>query len=37
MRAVFRSERAATLADAADPAALEEHRLWESTLADGID
>jgi hypothetical protein len=33
----FESERQATLADAQNPAALEEIRLWESTLEDGID
>jgi hypothetical protein len=33
----FESERQATLADAQSPAALEEMRLWESTLEDGID
>jgi hypothetical protein len=31
------SERQAVLADAQNPAALEEMRLWESTLEDGID
>lgn len=35
--AVFRSEREATLAEANDPAALAEYRLWDSTPADGID
>jgi hypothetical protein len=33
----FESERQAVLAEADDPAALEEMRLWESTLEDGID
>lgn len=33
----FESERQARLADAQNPAALEEMRLWESTLEDGID
>jgi len=33
----FESERQATLADAQNPAALEEMRLWESTLEDVID
>jgi predicted DNA-binding ribbon-helix-helix protein len=34
---IFESERRAVLADAGDPAAEEEMRLWESTLEDGID
>ena len=33
----FESERQAVLADAQDPAALEEMRLWEATLEDGLD
>jgi hypothetical protein len=37
IEAIFASERRATLADAQNPAALEEMRLWESTLEDGID
>jgi post-segregation antitoxin (ccd killing protein) len=32
----YRSEREATRADAANPAALAEERLWEATLGDGI-
>lgn len=32
----FRSEREATKADANNPAALAEERLWEATLGDGI-
>jgi hypothetical protein len=34
---IFESERRATRAEAQDPAALEEMRLWEATLEDGID
>jgi hypothetical protein len=37
LEAIFESERRATLADAQNPAVLEEMRLWESTLEDGID
>ncbi len=37
IEAAFESERQATIADAQNPAALEEMRLWESTLEDGID
>lgn len=37
LEAIFESERQATLADAQNPAALEEMRLWEATLEDGID
>jgi hypothetical protein len=37
IEAAFESERQATLADAQNPAALEEVRLWEATLEDGID
>ena len=33
----YRSEREATLAEADDPVALAEYRLWEGTLEDGID
>jgi Tfp pilus assembly protein PilN len=33
----FESERQAVLADAQSPAALEEMRLWEATLEDGVD
>jgi len=33
----FESERQAVLAEADDPAAQEEWRLWECTLEDGID
>lgn len=32
----YRSEREATKADAANPAALAEEKLWEATLGDGI-
>jgi len=34
---VFESERRATRVDARDPRALEELRLWESTLEDGLE
>ena len=37
LEAIFESERQARLADAQNPAVLEEMRLWESTLEDGID
>ncbi|MGH2855701.1 MAG: type II toxin-antitoxin system antitoxin MazE7 [Solirubrobacteraceae bacterium] len=37
IEAIFEAERQATLADAQNPAALEEMRLWEATLEDGID
>jgi hypothetical protein len=37
IEAIIESERQALLADAQNPAALEEMRLWESTLEDGID
>jgi hypothetical protein len=33
----FESERQAVLADAENPAAQEEMRLWEATLEDGLD
>jgi hypothetical protein len=33
----FESERRAVLADAQNPAAQEEMRLWEATLEDGLD
>ncbi|HEY2142106.1 MAG TPA: hypothetical protein VGG98_08600 [Solirubrobacteraceae bacterium] len=33
----FESERRAGRADASNPAVLEEMRLWEATLEDGID
>jgi len=33
----LRSEREATRADIADPAAQAEYRLWEATVGDGID
>jgi len=33
----FESERQAILAEAKDPVALEEMRLWETTLEDGLD
>jgi hypothetical protein len=35
--AIYESERQAIRADAQNPAVLEEMRLWESTLEDGID
>jgi len=35
--AVFRSEREATRADAANPEVAAEEREWEATLGDGID
>jgi predicted DNA-binding ribbon-helix-helix protein len=35
--AIFESERQAIRADVQNPDALEEMRLWEITLADGID
>lgn len=35
--AIFESERQATVADSQNPAALEEMRLWETTLEDGVD
>ena len=34
---IWESERRATCADAQNPAAQEETRLWEATLEDGID
>jgi hypothetical protein len=37
LEAIYESERQALLADAQNPAVLEETRLWESTLEDGID
>lgn len=37
LEAIFEAERQATLADAQSPAALEEMRLWEATLEDGVD
>lgn len=37
LEAIYESERKAVLAEAGDPAAEEERRLWESTLEDGID
>ncbi|MGA7703269.1 MAG: hypothetical protein WB998_00070 [Solirubrobacteraceae bacterium] len=37
LEAVWESERQATIADAQNPAALEDARLWEATLDDGID
>ena len=37
IEAIFESERQATRADAQNPAALEELRLWEATLEDGLD
>lgn len=35
--AIFESERRATRVDAQSPAALEEMRVWEATLEDGVD
>jgi hypothetical protein len=32
----YQSERKATQADAGNPAALAEERIWEATLGDGI-
>jgi hypothetical protein len=37
IEAMFESERQAVLADAENPQALAEMRLWEATLEDGID
>ncbi len=37
LEAIFESERRAIRAEAEDPAALEERRLWETTLEDGLD
>ncbi len=37
VEAVWESERQATIADARSPIALEDARLWEATLDDGID
>jgi hypothetical protein len=37
VEAIIESERQARRADAGDPAAEEEMRLWEATLEDGID
>jgi hypothetical protein len=37
IEAIWESERRATCADAQNPAALEDARLWEATLEDGID
>jgi hypothetical protein len=37
VEAIWESERLATRADAENPGALEEMRLWEATLEDGID
>jgi hypothetical protein len=37
LAAIYESERQAIRADAQNPAVLEEMRLWESTLEDGID
>jgi hypothetical protein len=33
----YRSEREATRAEADDPVAMAEYRLWEGTLEDGLD
>jgi hypothetical protein len=37
IKAIWESERRAACADAQNPDALEEMRLWEATLEDGID
>jgi hypothetical protein len=37
IEAIWESERQATYADAQSSTALEEARLWETTLEDGID
>ncbi len=37
IEAIFESERQARLLDEQNPAALEEMRLWEATLEDGLD
>jgi hypothetical protein len=37
IEAIFESERQAIRAEANDPAALAEIRLWETTVEDGID
>jgi antitoxin MazE7 len=37
LEAIWESERRATRADAENPAAVAEARLWEATLDDGID
>jgi hypothetical protein len=37
IEAIFESERQAIRAEANDPVALAEMRLWEATLEDGID
>lgn len=37
LEAIFESEREVTRADAENPAVLEEMRLWEATLEDGLD
>jgi predicted DNA-binding ribbon-helix-helix protein len=37
LEAIWASERQATRADAEDPLAQEETRLWEATLEDGVD
>jgi hypothetical protein len=37
IEAIFAAERQAVLAEANDPVALAEHRLWEATLEDGLD
>jgi hypothetical protein len=35
-QAIWRSEQEASRRDAADPAVLDEERLWETTLDDGL-
>ncbi|MGA9283934.1 MAG: hypothetical protein WBV85_00670 [Solirubrobacteraceae bacterium] len=37
IEAIWESERQATIADAQSPGAVEDARLWEATLDDGID
>jgi hypothetical protein len=37
VEAIWESERVATIADARNPSALEDARLWEATLEDGLD
>jgi hypothetical protein len=37
IEAIFESERKARRAEAGDPEAEEEMRLWEATLEDGVD
>jgi hypothetical protein len=37
IEAIWESEQRATRADAQNPAAVEEMRLWEATLEDGVE